>query len=372
MKNTVFESCYLRVMVQRVVPETGPFVVALLYPTVWFGDADAFAEELDVIRSVDPRVEVIVEQYDEPHDIRTLRGGSDPAQARGMTPPLTDAQAAMFAAAHAVVTLDLPFDVGDIAPNLVWVQGVGAGSAQLQTAGLAEAGIALTTSAGSNAVAIAEFVVGRLLQERKRFREMDEAQRAHRWEDLYGTELAGTTVGLIGLGAINAAVAERLAAFGVTVLASRRSAGPGSTAPNVTELYPTDRMHEMFARCDTIISAVPETPETIGLINAAAIAAMKPGAFFVNVGRGTLLEEPALIAALESGHLRGAALDVASQEPLPADHPLWDAPNLYLSFHCSSSPAALFINLHRLLRDNLRRILAGEPLRNAVDLSRGY
>ena len=99
---------------------------------------------------------------------------------------------------------------------------------------------------------------------------------------------------------------------------------------------------------------------------------MKPGAFFCNVGRGTLLDEAALIDALQSGHLRGAALDVASLEPLPADHPLWDAPNLYLSYHCSSSPAALFVNLHRLWRDNLTRWLAGEPLRNEVDLARGY
>src|SRR4051812_41705034 len=113
-------------MAERALPESGPFVVALLYPSVWFGDPDAFVEELDVIRAVDPRVEVIVEQYDEPHDIRTLRGGSTPALARGKPPPLTDAQAAMFASAHAVVTLDLPFDVGDIAPNLLWVQGVGA------------------------------------------------------------------------------------------------------------------------------------------------------------------------------------------------------------------------------------------------------
>jgi phosphoglycerate dehydrogenase-like enzyme len=278
----------------------------------------------------------------------------------------------MFERVDAVVTLDLPFDVGIVAPRLAWVQGVGAGSAQLQSAGLAEAGIRLTTSAGSNAVAIAEFVIGRLLQERKRFREIDALQQVHNWDPLYGAELAGATIGLIGLGAINAAVAARLAPFGVTVLASRRSARPGATAPDVAELFPTDQLHEMLARCDTVVSAVPETPETIGLIDATAIAAMRPGAFFCNVGRGTLLDEDALIDALRRGHLRGAALDVASIEPLPADHPLWDAPNLYLSYHCSSSPAALFVNLHRLWRDNITRWLSGEPLRNEVDLARGY
>jgi phosphoglycerate dehydrogenase-like enzyme len=197
-------------------------------------------------------------------------------------------------------------------------------------------------------------------------------QKKHHWEALYGAELAGSTVGLIGFGAINAGVAARLAPFGVTVLASRRSAKPGDTAPGVAELFPTDQLHDMLGRCDIVVAAVPETPETIGLMDRAAIAAMKPGSFFCNVGRGTLLDEDALIDALQSGHLRAAALDVASQEPLPSDHPLWDAPNLYLSYHCSSSPAALFVNLHRLWRENIVRWLAGETLRNEVDLTRGY
>ena len=357
----------------RSVPASGPITLGILYPTVWFGEADALAEEIKSVEAVDPRVVVTVETYDEPHELRTERGRIGGAEAaRGLAPPLTDAQRAMFAQVNGVLALDLPFDVGTVAPNLAWVQGVGAGSAQLQSAGLAEAGIRLTTSAGSNAIAIAEFVIGRLLQERKRFRELEELQRTHTWDPLYGSELAGATVGLIGLGAINAAVAARLVAFGVTVLASRRSARPGASAPDVDELFPPDQLHAMLSRCDTVVSAVPETPETIGLIDAAAIAAMKPGAFFCNVGRGTLLDEDALIDALRTGHLRGAALDVASLEPLPSDHPLWDAPNLYLSYHCSSSPAALFVNLHRLWKDNLRRWIAGEPLRNEVDLARGY
>ena len=357
----------------RRVPGSGPVVLAILYPTAWFGDADALAVELAAIHAIDPRLEVVVETYDEPHELRTLRGRAGGAEvSRDLAPQLTGAQRTMFERVHGVVTLDLPFEAGLVAPHLAWVQGVGAGSAQLQSAGLADAGIRLTTSAGSNAVAIAEFVVGRLLQERKRFREIDEHQQRHHWADLYGTELAGATIGLVGLGAINAAVAARLAPFGVTVLASRRSAKLGDTAPNIHELYPSARLHEMFAHCDTVISAVPETPETVGLIDTAAIAAMRPGAFFVNVGRGTLLDETALIDALRSGHLRGAALDVTSEEPLPASNPLWDAPNLYLSYHCSTSPAALFVNLHRLWRDNIVRWLGGEALRNEVDLSRGY
>jgi phosphoglycerate dehydrogenase-like enzyme len=351
---------------------SSPVVVGLLYPTVWYGDPEAFADEVAELAALDPRIEVVVETYEEPHELRTGRGGADADSWRPKAPELTDAQRAALARCEVVVAIDLPFDVATVAPKLRWVQAVGAGTAQLQSAGLAEGGITLTTSAGSNAVGIAEFVIGRLLQERKQFRAIDALQASHTWDPVYGTELAGTTLGLIGVGAINEAVAKRAQAFDVRVVATRRSATPGATAPHVDALFPTSDLHAMLAECDAVVAAVPETPETVGLMDRAAIRAMKPGAFFCNVGRGSLLDEDALVEALRDGHLRGAALDVASQEPLPADHPLWDAPELYLSFHNASAPSALFRNLHRLLRDNLTRYLAGEPLRNEVDLVRGY
>jgi phosphoglycerate dehydrogenase-like enzyme len=354
-------------MTMRTPPSDGPIVLGILYPTVWLGDDDAVTATIAEIEAIDPRIEVVVEEYEEGQALRTMRGHPEElGAAREQAPPLTDAQRSMFERVHAVVAIDLPFDVGSVAPNLSWVQSVGAGYAQLETAGLAEAGIRLSNAAGANAVAIAEFVVGRILQERKRFRELEALQTEHHWDPLYGTELAGATVGLIGYGAIASAVAKRLAAFDVTLLASRRSAKPGDTAPYVDELFPTARLHDMLGRCDTVVAAVPETPETIGLMDAKAFAAMPEGSFFVNVGRGTLVDEPALIDALERGHLRGAALDVASQEPLPSDHPLWDAPNLYLSYHCSSAPSALFVNLHRMWADNIRRWLGGDPLVNEV------
>ena len=351
----------------RTAPPDGPIVLGICYPPAWFGGPDAIAEVARGIEAIDPRIEVLVEPYEEGQYQRTLRGSPEgTAEARASAPELTDAQRALFARVHGVIAIDLPFDVASLAPNLVWVQGVGAGTAQLETAGLADAGILLTSAAGTNAVGIAEFVVGRLLEERKRYPQLWESQQRHAWEPQYGRELAGTTVGLIGYGAINAAVAARLDAFDVTVLACRRSAGPGVTAPHVAELFPTDRLHDMLARCDTVCAAVPETPATIGLMDADAFAAMPSGSFFVNVGRGTLVDEPALIAALDSGHLRGAALDVASEEPLPSDHPLWDAPNLALSYHCSTSPGAMAGNLHRLWAEQVRRWVSGEELLNVA------
>ena len=221
-------------------------------------------------------------------------------------------------------------------------------------------------------MAIAEFALARVLQEWKHFRAFDEAQLRHHWEPHYGEQLAGATLGLLGLGAINSAIAARARAFELRVLATRRSATPGASAPNVDELFAPDALHSMLSQCDAVIAAVPETPETSGLMDAAAFAAMPRDSFFCNVGRGSLVDEAALVDALRSGQLRAAALDVASVEPLPADHPLWDAPNLYLSPHAAAAPAALFANLHQLFRTNLARYLAGEDLVNEVDLGRGY
>jgi phosphoglycerate dehydrogenase-like enzyme len=353
----------------RTPPTAGPIVLGVLHPPEWWSDAEGLRRAIADIEALDSRIEVLVVPYEEGQHLRTLRGSPHGiAEARRLAPPLTADQHELFARAHACLAVDVPFDVGELSPNLAWIQCIGAGCAHLSSAGLDEAGICLTNAAGVNAVAIAEFVVGRILEERKEFRELHARQVAHGWDPVYTPQLAGTTIGLLGLGAINRAVARRLAPFEVEVLACRRSARDGDTATDVAELLPTARFHELLARSDTLVAAVPETPETLGLMDAEAFAAMPRGGFFINVGRGTLVNEPALIAALVDGRLRGAALDVASQEPLPVDHPLWDAPNLYLSYHCSADPDAHFPNLYRLWHENVRRWLAGEPLLQEVDL----
>jgi phosphoglycerate dehydrogenase-like enzyme len=345
--------------------------VGVLYPPEWYRDDDGFRASLDLIAAVDPRVRVVAECYVEPHELRSVRVGAEAEAHRDKAPELTDAQRDALGTIDVAVAIDLPYDIVTHAPNLQWVQCVGAGTAQLQSA-IAGTDIRLTSGAGVNAIAIAEFAVARVLQHWKRFREFDELQAAHDWGSLFGRQLAGATVGLIGLGNINAAVAARLQAFDVRVLATRRSATPGATAPDVDELYPTTEMHTMLGHCDAVICAVPETSATSQLMDRAAFDAMKPRSFFVNVGRGSLVDETALVDALESGHLAGAALDVASQEPLPADHFLWDAPNLYLSPHASSAPDALFVNLTELFCTNLARYLGGEELINEVDVTAGY
>ncbi len=353
-------------------PSGEPVVVGVLLPRAWFADNEMLSGLVAGIESIDSRVRVVVEGYIEPHELRMARGKPDAESMRYAAPPLIDAQRAAFAQIDVALALDLPFDVRDLAPRLRWVQAFGAGTAQLQSAGLREAGIRLTSSSGASAIGIAEFAFARLLQELKCLRMLDEAQDRHQWEPTFGGELQGRTLGLIGLGSINSAVAARAKAFAMRVLATRRSATTGATAPNVDVLFAPDELHTMLAESDAVIAAVPETAETMSLMDAKAFAAMPDGSFFCNVGRGSLVDEAALIDALRSGHLRAAALDVASAEPLPPDDPLWEAPNLYLSPHCSASLDKMFDNLQRLFIDNLRRFLAGEPLHNEVDLDRGY
>lgn len=335
-----------------------PFVVGILYPTWWNNDLD---EQVAALQAIDPRIEVIVEAYEESSELRTARGHPPWDDHVHLAPELSDDQRRMFERIDCCVTLDLPFDVASVAPRLKWVQSLGAGVAQLWSAGLAEAGIRLTSAAGVNATSIAEFVMMRVLGFYKNVRLLDHAQQRAEWEPLFGMEVAGMTMGLIGLGQINQRVAARARAFDMELLAVRNS---GSPSDLVDEVVGPDRLHDVLGRSDVVVAAVPESSDTADTMDADAFAAMPAGSTFVNVGRGPFVVEEALIGALESGHLRAAAIDVARVEPLPPDSPLWTAKNLFVSAHCSSAPDRLFPNLHDLFADNIRRFLADEPLRN--------
>lgn len=346
-------------------------VVGILYPPEWFGSESGYAAEVAALEATDPRVEVVTVTYVEPHDVRTARGAGGDAGELPELDPMDPDDLATIARLNVALAIDIPPDITTIAPDLAWVQAVGSGTAHLQAAGLADAGIVLTSNGGSNSIGIAEFVLGRLIEFNKLYPEIAALQAEHVWSPRYGRQLSGQTLGLIGYGAINRAVAHRAAAFGMTVLVARRTPTATEEA-HIERTYPTDDLHEMLGRCDAVIAAVPETPETEKMMDAAAFAAMRPGTFFANVGRGSLVDEPALIAALESGRLGGAALDVANVEPLPADDPLWDAPNLRISGHCSTAPTSLMPNVHQLFRENLERFVRGETLLNEVSADRGY
>ncbi len=337
--------------------------IGILYPTWWFGDPEAFALEVAAIEALDSQIRVHVEPYEDPHAVRTAKGGGDTSAWQPLEPTPTEEQLAAIAPAEILLAIDAPSNVTTLAPGLRWVQAVGAGTDQFGPCNFAEAGITVTSNGGANATGIAEFAIGRLIEANKHFAALRERQTEHDWAPQFGQQLAGQTLGLIGYGAIASAIAHRARAFDMKVHVVRSST---AATPGIDQQFRPEQLHDMLGSVDAVIAAVPDSPTTRGMIDADALAAMRPGAFFCNVGRGSLVDEGALIAALESGHLGSAALDVAGTEPLPADDPLWDAPRLSLSYHCASIPSAMFVNVHKTFRTNLEHYLKGEPLEHRV------
>jgi phosphoglycerate dehydrogenase-like enzyme len=284
-------------------------------------------------------------------------------------PELTEEHRDAYAAADVVVGLDVPARILDLAPRLGWIQACGAGVGQFDEEGLAARGVALTTAAGVSAAPIAEFVIGRVLEVYKGFGTFAQLQREHRWEFTPGRMLQGRTVLIVGLGAIGRAVAQRARALGMGTLGIRRSHTPGAVDPDVDELHGPADLDDLLGRADVVVLAAPESSETHHLLDAGRFAAMRDGAVLCNVARGSLVDEDALVAAVRSGKVEAAILDVATQEPLPADSPLWDVEGVLLSPHSSASQEGYDDRLLDLFAANLRRFLHGEALANQVDLT---
>ncbi|MFQ5416309.1 MAG: D-2-hydroxyacid dehydrogenase [Myxococcota bacterium] len=336
--------------------------VCLGYPAL---DTPDFHERL---RCVDPRLEPISLPVDPGSDWFN----ASPGQPHEEPPPwavrVAEERLRSLAHAEVLIALTTPKDLMSLAPNLRWIQGIGAGVEQFAAAGVRRDQVAVTNASGVSAVSMAEFVIGRLLQIWKRFREADAYQATHEFVRTYGRTFAGSTLGIVGMGSIGCEVALRARGFGLRVLGLKRSTRPGDVSELADALYGPDQLHEMLSDCDAVVVAAPATSETHHLFDEDAFGAMREGAVLVNVARGSLVEEAALLEALTSGHLAAAALDVFEQEPLPAASPLWDVPNLYVSAHSSVSVDRYLEDVFEIFSDNLRRYLAGEPLRNAVDM----
>jgi len=342
---------------------TDRIVFCLGYPAL---QAPRHVERL---RDLDPRVDIVTLPVDPETDWVTV----PPKDPHDEPPPWATGVARerrrALEQAEVLFALHTPKDLMRLAPRLRWVQGVGAGVEQFAKAGVPRDRVVVTNASGVSSGSMAEFVIGRLLQIWKRFREADRHQEEHAYERIYGRTFAGSTLGIVGMGSIGRAVAERARALGLRVLGQRRSASAGGDPGPADELFGPDRLHEMLARCDAVVVTAPETPETFHLIDAAALAAMRPGSVLVNVARGSLVDESALVQALTTGHVAAAALDVFEQEPLPPESPLWDLPNVYVSAHSSVSVDRYLDDVFDLFVENAGRYLRGEALRNRVDMA---
>lgn len=273
----------------------------------------------------------------------------------------------------------LPQNWRKLAPRLRWLQCSGAGVDGLQPTGIldADSGVLVTTAVGIHAIIISEYVFGSMLMFNRTWPEMVRLQDRHiwprsaNWYKLGGRELAEQSLGIIGLGHIGRRVAHLGKAFGMRVLATRRSANPNQHS-DVDQFYTMDKLHEMLRQSDYVVVALPLTAETEKLIGEAELRAMQPHAYLVNVARGHVIDEKALIRALKEGWIGGAGLDVTEEEPLPANSPLFDLPNVILTPHISGVSVRYDQRLTALFADNLRRYRSGEALVNRYNPARGY
>lgn len=259
-----------------------------------------------------------------------------------------------------------------IAPRLRWIHSRAAGLDTLLFPALVESPVPLTNSSGVYSRSLGEFVAASVLFFAKDFDRMKRNQAAGRWEQFDVEEAHGKTMGIVGYGDIGRASARLAKALGMRVLALRRRPEQSRNDELVDEALGNDRLLELMARADYVVVTAPLTPDTRGLVNAAAIAAMKPTGVLINVGRGAVIDEPALIAALQRKVIRGAALDVFVQEPLPAGHAFYALDNLLLSPHCADHTQTWIDDAMQFFIGNLERFLRDEPLRNVVEKRLGY
>lgn len=261
-------------------------------------------------------------------------------------------------------------------PNLRWIQTAGAGVEGMIGQGLVGEGIVLTNGSGVMAPNMAEFVIGLMIGFARQFPALTRAQERQEWKPGLGLdsffELGGQQVVFVGMGDIAQETAKRLAGFGVKAIGVRRSAGGGEPPFGIDRVVSISELDDVLPLADHVISSVPSTAETRHLFNAERFAQFKPGAYFYNLGRGTSVVQDDLVAALKSGHLAGAGLDVTDPEPLPAEHPLWRAPNVVITGHTSGMTPRFRGRVIDLFADNIDRWRSGQELRNYVDIGRGY
>jgi phosphoglycerate dehydrogenase-like enzyme len=318
-----------------------------------------------LIRAAAPNIDLVDRACRTPDDVRELlAGGCD-----------------------VMLTFIMPKDLSERAPNLKWVQLLSAGADHAMGAANS-ASFAMTTASGIHATPIAEYTIASMLAYAHKFHLMLRAQLRHEWlrSGFPGTveELRGKALGVIGYGSIGRETARMAKALGMRVLALKRDpgnrrdegwcpAGLGDPDGVIPEKFcGPDQREEILRESDYLTVTLPLTAHTRQFIGAREIAAMRPGAYIVNIGRGEVIDESALIESLKAGKIGGAGLDVFEKEPLPKESPIWDLENVILTPHMSGANRGYMDKACALFADNLRRFTAGHPLLNLVDPALGY
>jgi len=266
--------------------------------------------------------------------------------------------------AEIAVTFGLDEELLERAETLEWIQALSAGVDRYDFETLEERGIALTNASGVHAEPIGEQVLGYMLTFERNLHKAARQQERGIWERFRGGELAGKTVGVVGLGAIGTRVAELSQAFDMTVIGTKGN--PDDAPDAVDEVFGPDGLHEVCQRSDYLVVAVPLTDETRGMIGRWEFRMMQSDAVLINVARGEVVDQDAMVHALQQGAIGGAGLDVFETEPLPQDSPLWDLSNVVVTPHMSGSTPEYMDRCAELFVENYDRHLAGEPLENRI------
>jgi phosphoglycerate dehydrogenase-like enzyme len=281
----------------------------------------------------------------------------------------------LLADADVLFTFQLPENLWANAPRLKWIQFSSAGVDQAAGQGLESANIVFTTVSGIHARPISEYVLCTMLMFTHRFPRAMRQQMGHLWKRYATGDLAGKTAGIVGYGHIGQAVARLALAFGMDVIATQRSVSApreDKVEGGIVHLLPPAQLPSLLEQSDFVVVSVPLVKDTVRLIGEAELGVMKRSAYLVNTSRGDVVDEPALVRALQEGRIAGAALDVFETEPLPGDSPLWDMENVVVTPHSAGVSEDYSARATAVFCDNLTRYLAGQPLMNLVDKQRGY
>jgi phosphoglycerate dehydrogenase-like enzyme len=258
-------------------------------------------------------------------------------------------------------------------PNVQWIHTRSAGIEKVLFPEIVNGSVTLTNGTGAFSSSLGEFAVAAILYFAKDLKRMIRNQAAGVWQPFDVMPVANHFVGIIGYGDVGRAVASRARSLGMRVLAVKRHVPSSySDDPFVEQIYSPAHRNEMLSRCDYIVITAPLTSETRSMIGEAEFASMKPNAVIINIGRGPIIDEQALITALMHDQIRGAALDVFDQEPLPDGHPFYKLENVLLSAHCADNTPDWLDQAMELFIDQFKRFRAGEPFINVVDKKLGY
>ena len=322
------------------------------------------AEQLERLRNIDPRLVI----HGEPGGIAIMdaaevdyKGVDYPEERPDLDVPV------LLGKAEAIIATRIPVALGEQAPKLRWIQFTSAGVDKLWKPFLDSGDVTVTSAKGIHAIPMSEFTLGCMLAFAKGFPRLFQQQQKRDYQRFVVEELHDKTVALVGVGEIGSAVARVAKQLGMQVIGLRRREGASDLSADFDDVFSFRDLASTLDKADFVIASLPATAKTHHMIEEKFFRAMNPAAIFINVGRGSTVDEGALVRALREEWIQGAALDVYEREPLPGDSPLWELPNVLISPHIGAETARYMERMTDILCDNLKRYAAGQPLRNVVD-----